>query len=54
MRAKRHSKSIFERKYCVNPHQAAATSLTTKAIYVVLAVAVLVFVAMLGLTMLKP
>jgi hypothetical protein len=37
-----------------NPHQVAATSLTTKAVYVVLATVVLVFVAMLTLTMLHP
>jgi hypothetical protein len=35
-----------------NPQLGAATSLTTKAIYVVLAAAILVFFAMLALTML--
>jgi hypothetical protein len=37
-----------------NPQQAAATSLATKAIYVVSATVVLVFVAMLALTVLHP
>jgi hypothetical protein len=37
-----------------NPHQAAATSLATKAIYVVSGIVVLVFVAMLLLTVLHP
>jgi hypothetical protein len=37
-----------------NPHQGAATSLATKAIYVMSAAVVLVFVAMLVLTVLHP
>ena len=37
-----------------NPHQAAATSLATKAIYVLFATVLLVFVAMLTLTVLHP
>jgi hypothetical protein len=54
MRAKRHSKSILKGNTVSNPHQGAATPLATKALYVVLGVVVLVFAAMLALTMLHP
>ena len=37
-----------------NPHQGAATSLATKAIYMLFATVVLVFVGMLALTVLHP
>ena len=37
-----------------NPHQGAATSLATKAIYMLFATVLLVFVGMLGLTVLHP
>jgi len=37
-----------------NPHQGAATSLATKAIYMLFATVLLVFVAMLALTVLHP
>jgi hypothetical protein len=37
-----------------NPHQGAATSLATKAIYMLFATILLVFVAMLALTVLHP
>jgi hypothetical protein len=37
-----------------NPQQGAATSLTTKAIYVVFATVLLVFVGMLALTVMHP
>jgi hypothetical protein len=37
-----------------NPHQGASTSLATKAIYMLFATILLVFVAMLALTVLHP
>jgi hypothetical protein len=37
-----------------NPHQGAATSLATKAIYMLFATVLLVFVGMLALTVLHP
>jgi hypothetical protein len=54
MRAKRHSKSVLKGNTVSNPHQGAATSLATKAIYMLFATILLVFVAMLALTVLHP
>jgi hypothetical protein len=54
MCAKRHSKSVLKGNTVSNPHQGASTSLATKAIYMLFATILLVFVAMLALTVLHP
>ena len=54
MCAKRHSKSVLKGNTVSNPHQGAATSFATKAIYMLFATILLVFVAMLALTVLHP
>ena len=55
MRAKSHSKFVLKGNTVSNPHQGgAATSLATKAIYMLFATVLLVFVGMLALTVLHP